>query len=147
MVPSVRTFFEEVRTAFAGVAESLDLAGPDETEHVLPVSTYTGGGVAYEISLDRGEGAVGCGVGIEKAGVTFIAGIEQISIAAGLLERRGSVSYSARNLGQLRKSLLGQIGCVPRLHPLLSGGGDAAVVLMRRAHAREWWTRGQSGAR
>ncbi|GAA1334076.1 hypothetical protein GCM10009647_075510 [Streptomyces sanglieri] len=100
MVPSRKVLFEEVRAIYAGAAGSLRLTGPAETEHVLPVSTYTGSGVKYEISLDFREGAVECRANVEKESVTLAAGIEDIALAAGIVERRGNVSHSARNLKQ-----------------------------------------------
>ncbi|MFD6425912.1 hypothetical protein [Streptomyces sp. NPDC060198] len=145
MVPSAQVFFVEVRASFEATARTLGLTGPQETEHVLPVSTYTGGGVTYGVSIDFREGAVQCRAEIEGESVIFTAGIEEVSLAAGMTERRG-ISCSARNLKQLRKSLQGQIDCVRRIHPLLSDG-DAAVGLMRRAHAREWNMRGPSDTR
>jgi hypothetical protein len=145
MIPSTKVFFEEVRAAYAGAAASLGLTGPAETEHVLPVSTYTGGGVNYEISLDLREGTVECRANIEKESATLTADIEDIALAAGIVERRGNISYSARNLKQFSKSLQGQVGCVQRAHPLLADA-DVAEDLMRRAHAREWNNRGQPGA-
>ncbi|MER5449908.1 hypothetical protein ABT065_30445 [Streptomyces sp. NPDC002764] len=51
--------------------------------------------------------------------------IEPLAITAGVVEKRGGISYSARNLKQMRKSLLGQAGYVRRVHPLLT---DAATI-------------------
>ncbi|MET7498335.1 hypothetical protein [Streptomyces sp900116325] len=145
MVPSTKVFFKEVRAAYAGAAGSLGLTGPAETEHVLPVSTYTGGGVNYEISLDFRGGIVECRASIDRESVTLIADVEDIALAAGIVERRGNISYSARNLKQFSKSLQGQVDCVQRVHHLLADS-DVAEDLMRRAHAREWNKRGQRGA-
>ena len=136
MVPSAKVFFEEVRAAYAEAAGALGLTGPTETEHVMPVSTYTDGGVEYQIRLDFREGAVECSAGIETESVTFTAGIEDLALAAGVVELRGRVSYSARNLKQLRKSLLGQAEYVRLVHPFLADSG--AEGLMRQAGAREW---------
>ncbi|MEV0737022.1 hypothetical protein AB0I51_13840 [Streptomyces sp. NPDC050549] len=138
VVPSAKTFFEEVRAVYAETATALGLSGPIETTFVLPVSSYKGGGVEYEFSLDFREGGVNCAAGIEVNPVTtLIVDIEPLAIAAGIVEKRGDISYSAQNLKQLRKSLVGQTGYVQRVHPLLT---DAATAedLMRRAGAREW---------
>jgi hypothetical protein len=136
MVPSVKVFFEEVRAAYAETASSLGLAGPTETEHVLPVSTYQGGGVEYQVGLDFREGSVECRASTETESVAFTAGIEDLALASGVVELRGRVSYSARNLKQLRKSLLGQAEYVRLVHPFLAD--SAAEDLMRQAGAREW---------
>ncbi|MFK0160067.1 hypothetical protein ACIQVK_49425 [Streptomyces sp. NPDC090493] len=101
MVPSPKIFFEEVRRVYAATADSLDLAGPVETENVIPVSTYTGGGVEYSIELDVREGTVDCTVGTEADSVAFSLPIEQLALATGAIEARGRISYSARNLTQL----------------------------------------------
>jgi len=138
MVPSAKSFFAEVRTVYAETAVALGLSGPVETTFVLPVSAYKGGGVEYEVALDFREGGVNCSVSFEVDSVTTLKlDIEPLAIAAGVVEKRGGLSYSARNLKQLRKSLLGQAGYVQRVHPLLT---DAATIedLMRRAGAREW---------
>ncbi|MFJ9633937.1 hypothetical protein ACIRU8_40200 [Streptomyces sp. NPDC101175] len=137
MVPSAKSFFEEVRAVYAETAAALELSGPIESTHVLPVSTYESGGVEYEIALDFRDGSVECGVLFRTDSVTLTVDIEPLAIAAGVVEKRDGISYSARNLKQLRKSLLGQAGYVQRVHPLLT---DAATIedLMRRAGAHEW---------
>lgn len=144
MVPSVKVFFEEVRAAYSETASSLGLAGPTETEHILPVSTYIGSGVKYEIALDFREGTVECGACIETESAMLTADIKDLALAAGVVELLGRISYSARDLKQLRKSLQGQAEYVQRVHPLLSGA-DVAEGLMRRADAREWSKNGQPG--
>jgi hypothetical protein len=126
MVPSAKSFFEEVRTVYAETAVDLGLSGPVETTFVLPVSTYKGGGVEYEVALDFREGGVNCSVSFEVDSVTTLTmDIEPLAIAAGVVDKRGGISYSARKLKQLRKSLLGQTGYVQRVHPLLT---DAATT-------------------
>ncbi|SEC20216.1 hypothetical protein SAMN05216489_00144 [Streptomyces sp. 3213] len=137
MVPSAKSFFEEVRAVYAETAAALELSGPVETTHVLPVSAYKRGALAYRVSLDFREGAVECDVSFTTDSLTFTVDIEPLAIAAGVVEKRGGISYSARNLKQMRKSLLGQAGYVQRVHPLLT---DATTIedLMRRAGAREW---------
>ncbi|MFF5372821.1 hypothetical protein [Streptomyces sp. NPDC013187] len=136
MIPAAKVFFEEVRAAYAVTANSLGLSGPAEDERVIPVSTYKGGGVDYQIGLDPREGTVECSVSIAKESVTLTASIEDLALATGAVELRGRISYSARNLKQLRKSLLGQAEYVRLVHPILSD--SAAEDLMRQAGAREW---------
>lgn len=53
------------------------------------------------------------------------------------MEKRGGISYSARNQNQLRKSVQGQVDCIRRVHPFLTDP-TTAETLMRRADAREW---------
>lgn len=137
MVPSAKGFFEEVRAAYAETAAVLGLSGPTETELVLPVSAYKGGGVEYEIGLDFREGGVECSVSTQTESVTLTVDIEPLAIAAGVVEKQGGISYSARNLKQLRKSLQGQAGYVRRVHPFLADSATAEA-LMRQAGAREW---------
>ncbi|MEU0412950.1 hypothetical protein ABZ307_34730 [Streptomyces griseorubiginosus] len=136
MVPSARSFFEEVRATYADAATVLGLSGPTETELILPVSAYRGGAVVYEVSLDIKEG-VECSVSLDAESVTLTVDVELLAIAAGVVERRGGISTSARNLRQLRKSLQGQADYLQRVHLFLT---DAATAedLMRRAGAREW---------
>ncbi|WP_406117733.1 hypothetical protein [Streptomyces sp. NBC_00989] len=136
MAPSSKIFFEEVRAAYAETAGSLRLAGPVETENVLPVSTYTAGGVEYSVELDIREGYVDCVVGTETETVDFTVNVEQLALTAGVIEVHGKISYSARNLTQLRKSLSGQARYVRLVHPLLAD--KATEALMRRAGARAW---------
>lgn len=83
------------------------------------MSTYTGGGVEYSVELDVREGYVDCVVGTETETVDFTVNVEQLALTAGVIEVRGKISYSARNLTQLRKSLSGQAGYVRLVHPLL----------------------------
>jgi hypothetical protein len=56
----------------------------------------------------------------------------------GVVDKRGTVSFSARNLKQLKKSLVGQRAFIEPVHPLLSGDLESAMRLMRAAGAREW---------
>jgi hypothetical protein len=63
--------------------------------------------------------------------------IEPLAIVTGVVEKCGGISYSARNLKQLRKSLLGQADYVQRVHPFLNDTATAED-LMRQAGAREW---------
>ncbi|MER8029579.1 hypothetical protein ABTZ78_11510 [Streptomyces bauhiniae] len=136
MVPSTQIFFDEVRAACQETMLSLGLTGPAEIDRVMPVSTYQGGGVEYQFGLDFREGAVECHVGTETESATFTAGIEDVALAARVVELRGRMSYSARNLKQLRKSLLGQAEYVRLVHPVLAD--SPTEDLMRRAGAREW---------
>ncbi|MER6273949.1 hypothetical protein [Streptomyces sp900105755] len=118
MVPSSKIFFEEVRAAYAAMAGALHLAGPVEAENVLPVSTYTGGGVDYSVELDVREGYVDCVVGTETETVDFTVNVEQLALTAGVIECHGKISYSARNLAQLR----------PRLRSAANQAGQASVL-------------------
>lgn len=138
VVPAARVFFAEVRAAFAETAERLDLEGPVETDRVLPVAVHRRGAVEYRTYLDVGEGSVEIAVGLRTQDIWFTVCIEQLAIAAGIVDKRGTVSFSARNLKQLKKSLVGQRVFVEPLHPLLSGDLESAVRLMRAAGAREW---------
>ncbi|MFI7411283.1 hypothetical protein ACIBU0_21720 [Streptomyces sp. NPDC049627] len=137
-VPAAKVFFEEVRAAFDSVAARLGLEGPVETERVLPVATYTRGVLEYETYLDQREASLEIHVGVRTKPTLFTAGVEPLAIAAGIVERRGGVSFSAHNLKQMKKSLAGQLRYVELLHPLLAGDTDSAVELMRKADAREW---------
>ncbi|MFI9833766.1 hypothetical protein ACIHIX_39465 [Streptomyces sp. NPDC051913] len=137
MVPTAKVFFEEVRTACASTAASLGLSGPDETDEIMPCSDYKGTVVQYSLSLNESEGTVRCSAMTETDTVMLTLNIEPLAMALGVVEKRGGVSYSARNLKQLRKSIQGQIDYVQRVHPFFT---DAATAesLMRQAGAREW---------
>lgn len=136
MVPSERIFFEEVRSAFAETASALGLSGPSETYLVMPVAAYRSGEVEYRMLLDRRDGTVECSVKTETDSVMFTVGIEALALATQVVDRRGRLSYSARNLKQMKKSLLGQAEYVRLVHPFFA---DAAPEeLMRQAGAREW---------
>jgi hypothetical protein len=137
VVPSAKIFFEEVRAAYEETAAALGLSGPTETELVLPVSTYMTGRVKYEIQMDRREGVVECSVSTETGSVILTVSIESLAIAAQVVEKRGGLSYSARNLKQLRKSLQGQAAYIEHVHPFLADD-SLADELMRKAGAREW---------
>ena len=137
MTPSAKVFFDEVRTVYASIAAALGLTGPEETERVMPSAHYQGPIVEYRISLDYSEGTVGCSVELEADNFILTVGIEPLAITAGVVEKRGRISFSARNLKQLRKSLHGQADYVQRVHPFLADA-DAAQELMRQAGAREW---------
>ncbi|MFD4605377.1 hypothetical protein ACFWPQ_46110 [Streptomyces sp. NPDC058464] len=77
-----------------------------------------------------------CVVGTGTKTVDLTVNVEQLALAAGVIEGRGEISYSARNLTQLRKSLSGQAKYVRLVHPLLAD--KATEPLMRQAGAREW---------
>ncbi|MCX4704177.1 hypothetical protein [Streptomyces sp. NBC_01373] len=137
MVPLAKAFFSEVRTVYAPLTAVLGLTGPEESELVLPNAHYKGPVVEYRISLDYSEGTVGCSVELDADIFFLTVDLEPLAIALGVVEKRGGISFSARNLKQLRKSLEGQADYVRRVHPLLA---DAATAedLMRRAGARQW---------
>ncbi len=137
MVRRKVNFFDEVREACADMADDLKLTGPQERDLILPSSSYKGAGVEYRFRIDGSEGSVDCTVEMQTETVTLIVDIESLAIAAGVVEKRGGVSYSARNLNQLRKSLQGQAEYVRRVHPFLADPATAEN-LMRQADAREW---------
>ncbi|WP_217240227.1 hypothetical protein [Streptomyces sp. AC555_RSS877] len=119
------------------MAAALGLTGPEETELVMPRVTYKSAVVEYRIRLDNSEASVEYSAKIDTGTVRLTADIEPLAIAAGVVEKRGGISYSARSLKQLRKSLQGQADYLQRVHPFFA---DAATAesLMRRAGAREW---------
>lgn len=137
MVPSEEVFFDEVRTVCDATAGELGLTGPAETGRVMPRAVYKGDGVDYRIGLDDSDGTVECSARIETDTLALTADIEALAIAAGVVEKRGGISYSARNLKQLRKSLQGQADYIRRVHPFLTDA-TRAENLMRQAGAREW---------
>jgi hypothetical protein len=145
MVPTARAFFDQVHAAFVEVADRLGLTGPSESEFVLPTADYTGGGVEYSVFLELREGSVNTRVCIESESAAFTVDIEPLAVAAGIAEGRGGISFSARNLKQMKKSLAGQLRCVELVHPALSDDPVAAVELMRGAGAREWGKRPERG--
>lgn len=140
MVPGVKVFFAEVRDTCAEVAGRLDLEGPGEQESGLPlaVATYTGSDVRYEVVLGLWDGYVEIHACRETEATLCKVSIEKLALAAGAVDKPGGVSFSARSLRRMRKSLAGQLRYVELVHPLVSGDAQAAVELMRRADAREW---------
>jgi hypothetical protein len=136
MVPKASVFFDEVREACAHTASILSLIGPHQTEEIIPVATYQGAGVEYRIHLDTMEGIVECSVETETDSVRLTVDIEELALATRAVERRGGFSRSARNLKQMKKSLLGQAEYVRLVHPFLAN--KATEELMRQAGAREW---------
>lgn len=137
MIPTAKAFFEEVRTTCAPLAASLGLAGPEEEDVVMPCARYQAPVVEYWIRLDCAEGTMNCCAVINTEAHLLTVDLEPLAIAAGVAEKRGGISFSARNLKQLRKSLLGHADYVQRVHPLLAEPA-AAEDLMRRAGARQW---------
>ncbi|MFG2940590.1 hypothetical protein [Streptomyces sp. NPDC048282] len=140
MAPGAEAFCGEVRAAFAGVAERLGLDGPGETgpDRHLAVATYIGPAVTYKIVLGLWQGDVEIHACRRTALTECKVGVEGLALAAGVISRRGEVSFGARTLRQLRRSLTGQVRYVELVHPLLSGDPDSALALMRAAGAREW---------
>lgn len=138
MVPGTEAFLDEVRAAFAEVADRLGLEGPGEgaRDRHLAVATYAGSGVQYTVVLGLWDGDVEIHVCRETGLTECKVGIGKLALAAGVAGDR--VSFGARSLRQLRKSLAGQVRCVELVHPLVSGEPEAAVALMRAAGAREW---------
>lgn len=137
MIPTAKAFFEEVRTSCAAMAASLGLTGPEEEDVVMPSSRYKGTVVEYWISLDYAEGTVGCRAVIDAEAYLLTVDLEPLAITAGVVEKRGGISFSARNLKQLGKSLLGHADYIQRVHPFLSEPAGAED-LMRHAGARQW---------
>ncbi|MFE4663780.1 hypothetical protein ACFRI7_02995 [Streptomyces sp. NPDC056716] len=132
-----KSFFDEVRTAFAATAAELELTGPEESNQIMPHSIYRGSGVEYRVGLDfESGGYVEITAKIEMDSVRLRAEVEPLAIAAGIVEKRGGVSSSARNQKQMRKSLVGQVDYLRRVHPFLADPATAEDV-MRRAGARE----------
>jgi hypothetical protein len=138
-VPAAKVFFAEVRALFAEVAEKWGLEGPSERESplMLVTSSYNGGGVTYEFYFEWFEVCVEIHVLLETETRRFKADIEPLAIAAGVVEKRGGVSFSARNQKRMKKSLTGQLAYVELVHPLLTRDPESAVELMRKAGARE----------
>nr|WP_159059501.1 hypothetical protein [Streptomyces antibioticus] len=104
---------------------------------IVPSSHCKGAGVEYRILLDVMEGTVSCDVEIATDTVDLTADIEPLAIAAGVVEKRGGITCSARNLSQLQKSLRGQADYVRLVHPILADP-TTAEPLMRKSGAREW---------
>ncbi|MGW7239144.1 hypothetical protein [Streptomyces sp. NPDC054804] len=140
MTPGTEAFFGEVRVAFAEVAERLGLDGPGagEPDRHLAVATYTGSGVTYQVVLGLWQGDLEIHACRETASTVCKVGVAGLARAAGVVDRRRGVSFGARSLRQLRRSLTGQIRYVELVHPLVSGAPDPALALMRAAGAREW---------
>jgi hypothetical protein len=134
MVPGAEAFFGEVRAAFAGAAERLALDGPgdESADRHLAVVTYAGADVRYTTVLGLWAGDVEIHVCRDAEATECKVGVEKLARAAGVMGRRGAVSFGARSLRQLRKSLSSQVRYVELVHPL------ATVELMRAAGAREW---------
>lgn len=139
-VPAAKVFFAEVRALFAEVAEKWQLEGPSERESRLPCVTsgYTGSGVTYECYFEWFEVHTKITVSLATGSGSLKVDVEPLAVAAGVVEKRGGVSYSARNVKQMKKSLAGQLAYVELVHPLLSQDPESAVELMRKAGAREW---------
>ena len=140
MAPGAEAFRGEVRAAFAGVAERLGLDGPGETDpdRHLAVATYVGPAVTYKVVLGLWQGDVEIHACRRTALTECKVGVEGLALAAGVVPRRGGVSFGARTLRQLRRSLVGQVRSVELVHPLVSGDPDTALAHMRAAGAREW---------
>ncbi|MFI0976889.1 hypothetical protein ACH4SP_07660 [Streptomyces sp. NPDC021093] len=136
MVPSAESFCDEVRTTLGPLAREAGLEGPEVSSlEYLPTASYKQGAVRYDISLDPSEGQLVSTVTATLERSVLTAELEQVAIAAGITEARGRISFSARNLRQLRNSLLGHAQYISLLHPRLVGGGSEEV--MRRADASE----------
>ncbi|WP_406439759.1 hypothetical protein OHB00_31665 [Streptomyces sp. NBC_00631] len=140
MAPGAEAFQGEVRAAFAAVAQRLGLDGPvgGEEDRHLAVATFAGSGVAYKVVLGLWQGDVEIHVCRRTALTECKVGIEGLAVTAGVVDRRGGVSFGARSLRQLRRSLAGQVRYVELVHPLVSGDPATALSLMRAAGAREW---------
>jgi hypothetical protein len=140
MVPETKTFFAEVRTTCAEAARRLGLEGPTEREAGLPlaVATYTGSDMRYEVVLGLWDGHVEIHACRATPATLYKVSVEKLALAAGAVDRRGGVSFSARSPKRMRKSLAGQFRYVELVHPLMTGNAEAAVALMRRADARAW---------
>ncbi|MHC3468234.1 hypothetical protein ACYF6T_05940 [Streptomyces sp. 7R007] len=140
MMPGPEAFFGEVRVAFAETARRLGLEGPGagEADRHLAVATYAGAGVRYKAVLGLWQGDIEIHACRDTPSTECKVGVVGLALAAGVVGRRGGVSFSARSLRQLRKSLTGQVRYVELVHPLLAGDPETAVALMRAAGAREW---------
>ncbi|MFG2964191.1 hypothetical protein ACGFZS_13015 [Streptomyces sp. NPDC048288] len=140
MAPGAEAFCGEVRAAFAGVAERLGLDGPGEaeTDRHLAVATYIGSAVTYKVVLGLWQGDVEIHACRRTALTECKVGVEGLALAAGVVDRPGRVSFGARTLRQLRRSLTGQVRYLELVHPVVSGDPDTAFALMRAAGAREW---------
>ncbi|MFC4033344.1 hypothetical protein ACFO3J_17875 [Streptomyces polygonati] len=73
---------------------------------------------------------------LSDSGFILRCDVEILALAAGVVERRGGISYSAASLRALRRSLEGQADYVRRVHPTLVDG--KGPEMMRKAGAREY---------
>lgn len=137
-VPAAKVFFAEVRALFAEAAGRWGLEGPGEhrSDLLLATSCYSSGGLTYEFYFEWFEVHVKVSAVLETETGKIKADVEQLAIAAGVVEKRGGVSFSARNQKQMKKSLEGQVRYVELVHPFLSGDREAAEELIRKAGAR-----------
>lgn len=136
MTPKLIDFYREVEEAFAEVVADLGLKVLGSSGVVLPLCAFSGRGVRYEIGFDAREASVECRVKKLMEFSLLTASIEDIAITAGVVEGRGGLSYSARNVKQLRNSLTGQARYIRLVHPFLIQ--SEAEDLLRRSGAREW---------
>ncbi|MFJ9896045.1 hypothetical protein ACIQPR_22275 [Streptomyces sp. NPDC091280] len=137
MVPSAKVFFTEVRTVYTPVAAALGLTGPEESDLVAPSTYYAGPVVGYRITFGYREGTISGSVELHRDAYCLTVDVEQLAMAIGVVEKRGGISFSAKNQKQLRKSLQGHADYAQLVHPFLADL-DAAEKLMRQAGAREW---------
>lgn len=129
-------FLWEVATAFDSAARELGLVGPAADDLVLKSATYTDGALDYKVMLDLRDRRVETRVRLREPGIVLIADIEPLVLAAGLVDRRGGISFSAASLYALRRSLRGHAAYVRKVQPVLVAGDAAA--LLRAAGAREY---------
>ncbi|SDO65658.1 hypothetical protein [Actinacidiphila guanduensis] len=129
-------FLWEVATAFDGAARELGLVGPAAEDRILMSATYTDGALDYEVLLDLWDLTVETQVRLREPGIVLVADIEPLVLAAGLVDRRGGISFSAASLYALRRSLRGHAAYVRKVQPVLAAGDAAA--LLRAAGAREY---------
>ncbi|MEU6371827.1 hypothetical protein [Streptomyces sp. NPDC046909] len=122
MAPSAKVFFGEVRLAYSGVSARLGFVGPEENLDVVPAATYRGDGLVYEVCLDWRAGDVDTWVDFRSDAYLFHVGLEALALSLEIVEKRGGISYSARNLKQMKNSLEGQAAYVDLVHPIIAAG-------------------------
>jgi hypothetical protein len=127
-------FVAETEIAFGFPATEFGLTGPELTEVVLPVITYTGQGFRYQIMFDAGEMAVFTRVGMALETKDLVAELPNLVQAAGL-GARNHVTETARTVRALQQTLAKQADYLKLLHPRLTS--ENAVALMRAANAGE----------
>lgn len=88
VTPTAKVFFQEVREIYAETAVRLELMGPEESQDVIPVSSYKLRELAYEVLLDTREGDVGTQVKVETDAIFLTMDIEALALALNVVEKR-----------------------------------------------------------
>lgn len=130
-----KAFNDETASCFRFLVDEFGCAGPAFDDYVIPVVSFVGKDVTYEICFDTHEQVINTKIERRLDATRLVADLPDLVLAAGL-GARNHVRATAHSVHGLRVALESQAGYVRLLQPKLTHAN--AVEFLRTANAKEW---------